>query len=268
MPRLNHTGGSFRQIHDAMVGLDLDWSALRPAAWSPDWLDLARATWGERVQSEFRSIQVMTRFLAEVLGAGDPLEVYAGAADAIVDEIRHTALCVGVLEALGGAPTLPEPPEEAQTPEFLALPMAQRALATAISMLAINETISTAYIEDLRDRCRQPLIRAVLDATLADEAAHHAFGWDYVAASLARFDGEADDFARMVTEFTLAPHRDAARRTLEAMDPAQRTLAAWPEPAWAELGLASVQRQALVFRAVYRHRLRPRLTALGLIPPA
>ena len=57
------------------------------------------------MQTEFQSIQIMTRFMWEILGSGDPLDVYAGAADAIMDEIRHTAMCVEMAKALGAEVT-------------------------------------------------------------------------------------------------------------------------------------------------------------------
>lgn len=264
MKPLRRAGGVFRELHDALVGCELDLGALRPEDYAPERVERALWVWSDRVQTEFRSIQVMTRFLTEVLGAGDPLDVYAGAVDAIADEVRHTALCAAVVEALGGQPTLPDPVPEAENAEFLQLGMAERALGTAVSMLAISETISTAFIEDLQARCEQPLVRAVLDRTLEDEETHHAFGWRYVEGSLGRFDGSGRGFARMVAETTLAPHRARTEQTLARMVPARRHLEAWPEPELAELGIASVERQALVFERVYAEELAPKLRALGL----
>ncbi|MEZ4463037.1 MAG: hypothetical protein R3F43_00605 [bacterium] len=78
-------------------------SALRPTDFSKEDRDFAIAVWSDRVQTEYRSVQIMTRFLTEVLGAGDPLDVYAGAVDAIADEVRHTALCAAVVTALGAS---------------------------------------------------------------------------------------------------------------------------------------------------------------------
>ncbi len=263
---LRRAGGVFRQIHDELVGVQIDFSALRAEQFSPELAERARAEWSLRVQTEYRSIQVMNRFLNEVLGGGDPLDVFAGAADAITDEIRHTALCAQVVEALGGTTQLPTPVFEPENAEFLSLSMPERALATGISMLAINETISSAYIEDLRERCGHPVIRAVLEATIADEDLHHAFGWAYVEASLGRFEAsEVLPFARMVTQVSLRPHLEQSRIILDTMTPDQRRLNAWTEPELALLGLASPQRQALIFERVYFETLKPRLKALGLL---
>ena len=264
MRPLRRADGVFRALHDALVGVDIDFAALGDAGFSKEDKDFAIAVWADRVQTEYRSIQVMTRFLGEVLGAGDPLDVYAGAVDAIADEVRHTALCAAVVTGLGGVPPLPDPVGEVENPGFLQLGMAERALGTAVSMLAVSETISTAFIEDLRTRPAHPVIRAVLDATVADEETHHAFGWAYVEASLARFDASGRDFARLVVETTLAPHEAHAQQALAAMAPAQRRLSAWPETHLAWLGIASPERQALVYEQVKADVLRPQLERLGL----
>lgn len=259
-----HAGAAFQGLHDALLGINIDFTQLDPSAWPADQVAHARAVWAGRVQTEYRSVQVMTRFLQEVLGAGDPLEVFAGVAAAITDEIRHTALCVQVVEALGGVPPLPDPVVEAETPGFLRLSMPERALGTALSMLVVSETISTAYIEDLRARCHHPVLRAVLDLTLDDEETHHAFGWDYVAASLMRFDRAGLDYARLVVDVTLSPHEERARAVLADMPPERRHLAAWPEPELVALGISSAERQALVFEQVNQRVLLPRLRALNL----
>ncbi|MEZ4473268.1 MAG: ferritin-like domain-containing protein [bacterium] len=264
MRPLRRIDGVFRTLHDALVGIQIDFSALRPTDFSKEDRDFAIAVWSDRVQTEYRSVQIMTRFLTEVLGAGDPLDVYAGAVDAIADEVRHTALCAAVVTALGGVPPLPDPVVETENPAFMALPMVERALGTAVSMLAVSETLSTGFIDDLRTRPNHPVIRAVLDATLADEETHHAFGWAYVEASLSRFDAAGRDFARQVVRVTLDPHEASARRVLAGMRADERRLDAWPEPELAWLGISSAERQALVYRRVHDQTLQPRLAALGL----
>src|SRR5687768_18251197 len=106
----------------------------------------ARSEWLERFRSEFRSIQIMARFVTEIVGAGDPMQVYAGAVELVSDEVRHAELCAAMCRALGGSPKLPDPVALRDPEPFLKAPMAERALATAISMLGVNETLSVGYI--------------------------------------------------------------------------------------------------------------------------
>ena len=263
-PRVLHARGLFKTLHDQLTGAGVDFAAFDVTAYPAERVALAVRVWNERVQTEFRSIQIMNRFTAEVLGSADPLEVYAGAADLVIDEIRHTALCVGMVEALGGQPTLPDPVHEEEARGFLDLPMPERALTTAITMLGINETLSTGYIADLHARCTDPVVHAILSRTLADEDQHHAFGWRYVEASLARFDTDSVDLWRDVAVQGLAEHLEDAERVLATIPTGRRTLEAWPEPELAALGLMSQERQALVFRRTYEQALDPKLRALGL----
>ena len=260
-----HTGGIFQRIHDQLVDIDIDFDAFDSDAYPASRLEFARNVWAERVHSEFRSIQIMTRFTIEVLGAGDPLEVYAGAADAVMDEIRHTALCVRMLETLGGQPVFPDPIHAQERESFLNRPMAERALGTAISMLAINETLSTGFIRDLHERCTDPVVKAVLDVTLADEDTHFEYGWKYIENSLQRFDEASISIWRDVVSTTLRPHETQAARIRETMRPDELDLAAWPEPELAALGLFSPQRQLLVYQQTLEQDVRPRLAQLGLI---
>ncbi len=251
-------------MHDALVGVSLDWSLLDPGAIGEPLLTRAQTAWNGRVQSEYQSIQVVTRFLSEVLASGDPIEVHAGVAMAIEDEVRHTALCVRVVEQLGATPTLPMPLVHAEARAFMVLPAAQRALGTAVTMLAVNETVSVALIEDLRLRATHPVIRAVLDATLADEDEHGDFGWAYVAASLKRFDGEGHAYASACAESALEPLVAPAQATLAKIPPALRDIGHWPEPELAHLGLRSPEREALVILDAVATRVMPKLAALGL----
>ncbi len=266
MPRaLKHAGGVFSALSTEVLGEPVDLSDFDPTAHSPALVEEAKQTWQHRVQTEFRSIQIMTRFVTEVVGAGDPLEVYAGAADLVVDEIRHTALCTALCEALGVAPVLPDPVELRDPERYLRAPMPERALTTAISMLLINETISVAFVEDLAARCTDDAVRRVLDATVADEEGHQEFGWEYVRQALRRFPPSTMKDWRHLVQTTLAPHRSQVERILAPLPTGERDLDAYPETERAALGLFSPTRQALVFERCFEGVLGPRLSELELL---
>jgi hypothetical protein len=262
--RLGLAGGAFAGLHRQRIGPVPDLSGLA-AQVPPALLEQARATWRQRASSEFRSIQIMTRFLTEVVGAGDPLDVYSAVTELVEDEIRHAELCAAICTGLGVPALLPEPVALVDQPRFLEAPMPERALATAITMLGINETISVGYIADLAARCRHPRIKQVLDATIDDEAEHQELGWSYIRTALARFPPSTLPDWRHLVAATLAPHEAFARRALQSVAPEAQRLEAWPEPALADLGLFSDQRQALIFRKTRLDVLEPRLAALELM---
>jgi hypothetical protein len=265
-PPLSFVGGAFEKLYRKKFGPPIDLSGLMPGAIPLTLLERVRSTWRERALSEFRSIQIMIRFLTEVVGAGDPLDVYAGAVELVEDEIRHTQMCAAICAALGVPATFPEPVALVDPPGFLAAPMPERALATAITMLGINETISAGYIADLAARCRNVHVKQVLDATIGDEDEHSEFGWRYIADSLRHFPASTMGDWRHLVRVTLQPHQTFAERSLVHVPADRQRTEAWNEPELADLGLFSPERQALVFRKTYLEALEPRLSRLDLVP--
>lgn len=262
--RLSFAGGAFGELHRKRLGPLPDLSALTPDSVPAALLEKMQVTWQERARSEFRSIQILTRFLTEVLGAGDPLDVYALVTELVDDEIKHTELCAAVCERLGAPAFLPEPVTLDDSPGFLRSPMAERALATAITMLGINETISVGYIGDLAGRCRNPAIKAVLDA-IGDEQRHQELRWSYIREALRRFPPATGPDWRHLVKNTLQPHESYAARVLQPVPVNRHNLVAWPEPELADLGLLSHERQALVFHETWVRTLKPRLADLDLL---
>jgi hypothetical protein len=252
-------------MHDRWMGPPVDLSGLGLERYPRPLVERAGRVWQERVQSEFRSIQIMNRFLGEVLGAGDPLDVYAGVVELIEDEVRHVALCAALCEALGAPACLPATVPLVDPEPFLRAPMRERALTTAITMLAINETLSVGYIADLHARCENPAVLAVLGATLGDEAEHEELGWSYIRQGLAAFPRSTLGDWRHLVNITLAPHLGAADQVVAALPAGQRSLEAHPERELAAMGLFSRERQALVTRRVYEEKLAPGLRELELL---
>ena len=258
---IREAGGVFGRLHRELVGLEIDWSGLNPADHDPELVELAQRVWLDRVRTEFRSVQIMTRFLSESVGAGDPIDIYAGAAEAVSDEIRHTALC----RALGVEPRFPDPVAHIMPSEFMNASMGERALNTAISMLLVSETFSVGFITDLQQRCEHPVIRSVLDATLADEDDHADYGVSYVRASLKRFPASTRPQWRKLAQEVVQRYRSQADKVLVTVPDARRDLSLWPEPELVALGLHGSERQALVMEQTWRNTLAPQLTSLELL---
>jgi hypothetical protein len=261
---LTFAGGAFAPLHARLVGVEIDFTALEPGRFAPELAARARSEWQERVRTEYRSAQLLGRLLLDTLAAGDPFDAHAAIVDMIGDELRHVALCAGVVRTLGASALLPDPVELVQPPQFLAMTPAERALSVAISLLVVNETLSVAYIRDLRARCEQPVIRAVLDATLADESEHDAFGLQYVRLAIERQPQVPLVSCKRIAAQALTPQRERAEAVLRTLAPEQRRLEAWPDEREIELGLFSPARQALVFERAYAERLEPALRGLGL----
>jgi len=265
MPKpLSFAGGAFAAMHERLMVTPIEWGALSIAGLDPVFVSKAQAAWQERVQTEYRSAQLINRLLMETLAAGDPFDVHAGIVELLTDELRHVALCAGVVRALGATALLPDTLEIKQPEMFLRMPPSHRALSIAVSMLIVNETLSVGYIRDLAARCDTPVIKDVLAATLADEAEHDAFGAHYVKQSLQRFPIATLPQWRAVAAQAFAAQRSWADRTITELPPDKRTLDAFPDRDLIQLGLFSPQRQALVFEQTYTQTLAPLLKSLDL----
>ena len=262
------SGGPFAPLHATLMGPPVDWTGFDPTTFDPARLAFARRVWQSRAQSEFRSIQILNRFLADVLAAGDPIDVYAGAADLVADEIRHANLCAEVCRRLGTDPIFPHPVPEVIPQAFRDAPAPDRALSTALTMLAVNETLSVGFIADLEKRCDTPGIRDVLRRTIEDESTHDDYGWAYVEASLARYPASTRGDWRHLVKTTLDVHVRMAEQALADVPTVRRRLEDHPDVGLIELGLLSPARQALVFRKTLEDVLAPKLRALKVWPGA
>jgi hypothetical protein len=263
---MTRAGDPFAAQHLARFGAIPDLSSLGSIRARDELLERARVEWAHRALTEFRSVQIMTRYLEELLGAGEPLDVYAGALEMIHEELRHTELCAAVCEALGGTPRYPLPGQLRDTTAFLDSPHRDRALVTALTMLAVNETLSVAYIADLAGRCTQPAIAVVLREIIADEATHDVYGWSYIRRAVPLASARLRQEIPAVLKATIAPHDAIADRVLEQVPAERRTLEAWPDVEEIELGLFSPPRQALVYRRAREQILVPALRRLDLVP--
>jgi len=261
--RLSFAGGAFGALHRQRVGPLPDLSTLSIAGVDAALLEAARVTWRDRARAEFRSLQILTRFLGEVAGAGDPLDVYAGITALVERAIHQTEVCAAVCDALDAPALLPEPVLLQDSPGFLGAPMAERALATAIT-LQLDETIGGGYLADLTARCRHPAIEAALRALLAREQPE--LGWSYLRQARHRFPPSSSPDWRHLVKINLEPHEAVAARALAQVPANLQNLAAWPEPELAQLGLLSHERQALVFHQTWTGVLKPRLAELELLP--
>ncbi len=264
---MRYAGGVFGHLHEEMMGAEIDFDAFDPTSFDEALRNRARETWFQRAQTEFRSTQIMTRFMTEVLGAGDPIDVYATVVDLIEDEARHTALCAGMCRALGGTPRFPDPIVPDDPPDFLSAPMGERAMATAISMVALSEALSYGFMTDLQERCEEPTVAAVLAATVEDEEDHQELGWIYIENSLTRFPASTLSAWRHLVTSVLKPHLVRADQVLEDVPEDNRHLDAFPEPELVELGMFSDQRQGLLVYRTVEEVIEPRLRSLELWPP-
>jgi hypothetical protein len=262
---LRFAGGIFKEIQVDLYGAEVDTTGLRAHEHPAHLWEFAGKVWQQRLETEYRSVQIMVRLLDDMMGAGDPIDTFAGVANMISDEIHHVGLCASIVKGLGATPTLPNPVAMESPEAYLKQPRMQRALSTAVAMLAVNETISEGYITDLHARCQHPVVHEVLDRTLGDEETHNSFGWTYIEKSIKRFPEDIMKGLQTLVQQSLLPHKNHAETIISKLSFNERSLSAWPDEEHVPLGLFTTERQALVYQQTFEERLEPQLKKLNLL---
>ena len=261
---LLHVGGIYADIHERIFGAKSRTEPVQIGGLTPALVEAARKAWQGRLRREYRALQQASRLLTEVVGAGDPLEVYGSVLAVLNYKVRRVGLCVSGCEMYGAAPVLPSIEPDEPWPSADA-PMLERAVATVLSSLAIEDTIRRRFTQDLRARCSVRRMCDALDELLVDGEARERFAWTYAHDGVRRLPPSHLTEWRHLVEITLSPYEKQAEAALANVPEERRTLDAFPEPELADLGIFSEQRQALLYRRILKDDLTPRLRELELL---
>ncbi len=179
-----------------MTRLDQDTCSALSAAWLRDAL------------FEHASIASFARFAMELLAVGAPADIVAGAQQAMGDEVGHARACFGLAAAYGRAPVGPGPLDVSGCE--LRARLADMAEAAAEEG-CVGETLSALSARAALSGARDPAVRAALERIAAEEEAHAALSWRFVAWALAQGDAETTTRVRRVfEELRGVPRADAA----------------------------------------------------------
>lgn len=262
---LLHVGGVYAELHEQLFGARQRARPIQVEGLTPALVDEARRAWQERLKRTFEALQTRIRFLSEVVGCGDPLEVYGAVVDLVQHQIRQVSLCQAGCESFGTPPVLPDLVASDEPSAVAEAPMLERAVATAICSLAIDDTLRMGNVRDLAERCRtSPLCEGLAEA-IDGQDKRERFAWTYVREGIRRFPPNHLAHWRALVESTLTQYRRQAAEVLETIPEARRTLAAWPEPERANVGIQSRERQALLFEKLMGEELEPKLREVELL---
>lgn len=223
-------------------------------------LELARATWRERMVHEHHSAAVFSRLLPQLMEAEAPLELKTSVLRMGMDELRHAALCASVVEALGGSAEVETSLATDPLPEHADCPPAERALRNVMFVGCLSETVALALLTEEAELTTEPLIRRVTDQLRADEVLHAKLGWSYLGAIWPTLDARGRERthaflrrafgyleARMHEAMPVGPERTGDE--LEGMH---------------ALGLVDGRQARELFRETIREVIVPQLEAYGV----
>jgi hypothetical protein len=193
---------------------DLPWGTLDVRSLPPALVAAGRRTWTEVALNEYRAAVMFTDVVRALAVAKAPLDVVGMASDFLADECVHVELASRVAGELGGAASLAVDLDTFVTPPDPALTPMQRANEVVLRVSSIGEAFSGGTALGSRNVSSQPLLRAVYDRILADEAHHRRLGALY-------FDWAAD----RLDDAERARLARVAVRTLEGFAPFWRRAA-------------------------------------------
>ncbi|MGE0786239.1 MAG: ferritin-like domain-containing protein [Sandaracinaceae bacterium] len=193
--------GPLRAEHDRLLRTALRRGALRPEREEGERIDTrdyhdvtlrdARRIWLQRMVNEHRSAAVFSQLLPQLMEAGATLDVQTTVLRMSMDELRHGALCAGIVEALGGEAVVTTELAPAPLPTHPGCTPLERAMRNALFIGCLCETVAVALTAEERERTTEPLVRRVIDQICADESLHARFGWAFVTEAAPALDAAA-----------------------------------------------------------------------------
>ncbi|CAN5613181.1 hypothetical protein BH09MYX1_BH09MYX1_63040 [soil metagenome] len=175
------TGGelSLTDEHEALVlprRGSIDWESFRRADYDTATLDAAGDAWRVRALQEYHSLALFTQLSSQLHLLGAPLDWSGAFARMIVDEVRHTDVCMKMCAALGreASPSIIESDLHLVSDRTLR----EQVRDVVLAAFCIGETISGRMFKGALRAATVPLARDVVSAILIDETFHGELGWE------------------------------------------------------------------------------------------
>ncbi len=159
---------------------DFDWASLCAAHLDPALVPRARAAWTQQALSEYGTAVSMTQLLEALARAAMPLDLITLAATAVTHELEHAELYSRLAMSLGGGAPLPFEPTSLGLPTPTVGDPVQRANELMVKLCCVGEAFSFPMLAAGLEAPLQPLVRAVLERVVAEEALHGRLGALYL----------------------------------------------------------------------------------------
>ncbi len=155
-------------------------SVFEASRYDPAAVARARRLWSERMVNEYTSTTVFTQLAAQLMETNAPLDATAVTLRMAQDELRHAEICGRVVEALGGSSRVMRETGIAPIARHPGCGDEERALRNVIFTTCLSEMNSVSYFVTVLERMKDPYLRDVTRALLADEVLHGRFGFVYL----------------------------------------------------------------------------------------
>jgi hypothetical protein len=208
----------------------LPWGTLDPTRHPPALVHAARRSWTLAAFQEHRTGAACAATLEALIAARAPVDLIAVATRFPLDELTHVEMCARLAAELGGGtPLLHEPNAMVPHPSPERPPLV-RAAELVVRVFCVGEAVSIPLLRGTARASTHPLVRAVMQRIVKDEAAHGRFGWLFLDWALALLDDEARAHLRAIA----ADEMDKLRRSWDAIVPPAEEVADVHALGWME----------------------------------
>lgn len=250
----------YRQARPAST--DIAWEELDASRYRPEVLRAAQQIWTGIALGEYAAIVSFAQVVRALAEAQAPLDLIGMTSDFLADEVKHVELASRVVMLLGGAAPRSFQPERLARPSNPSLDPFSRANDLALRLGCISEAFASATAIPIMRATTHPVIRAVYETILRDEALHCRFGTLYFEWASERWsDAERTRLAAVALD-TLKGYARLAKRAHAA------ATAGVPRPVRddeaLELGWFEPVRYEPLARGVVLDEIVPMLLELGL----
>jgi hypothetical protein len=169
----------------------MPWGTLDPSRYSPEMVLEARRSWTLAAFQEHRTGAACAATLEALIAARAPLDLVAVATRFPLDELAHVEMCARLATELGGGTRLFHEPEVLVPKPAQTLSPLVYAAELVVRVFCVGEAISIPLLRGTAQASTHPLVRAVLERIVKDEAAHGRFGWLFLDWALEMCDDDA-----------------------------------------------------------------------------
>lgn len=163
------------------------WGTVDTARYSPALLAAVRRSWTEVSMNEYRAVASFAEVIRALTDAMAPLDMIGMASDFLADEVLHTELAARVAMELGGASPMKVDMDRFALRSDLRLPATMRANEVILRVCCVGEAFAFGVGAPSLKLDSHPMIKAVNQIIMADEARHKRLGALYL-------DWAADDW--------------------------------------------------------------------------
>jgi hypothetical protein len=242
---------------------EIAWHALQRSQYREVALQAARRVWTDVAISEYAAIASFSQVVSALAEARAPLDLIGMTSDFLADEVKHVELASRLVMQLGGAaPRKFEPARLAPRTQPGLTPF-QRANELALRVGCIGEAYASGTAVPIMRTTGHPVVRAVYETILRDEARHCRFGSLYFEWAERRLDSAERARLAQVAMQTLR-HYATLWRAPATLPPADQRVT---EHEARELGWFQHESYRPVAIATVREQILPCLRALALPLP-